>query len=62
MKQPKVVFFRGEDKKWRWRLVASNGRKLCAPGESFSSKGKAEGNFEAVCCVLFGTVRREYRP
>lgn len=59
--QPKVVFFKGKDRKWRWSLVASNGRKLCTPGESFSSKRRAEGNFDAVCCVLFGTVRRVYK-
>jgi uncharacterized protein YegP (UPF0339 family) len=48
MKKPKTVFFRGADGKWRWSLVAANGRKLCTPGESFSSKAKAEQNYYAV--------------
>lgn len=60
-KQPKVVFFKGADKKWRWTLVAKNGRKLCTPGESFSGLSKAEGNFDTVCAVLKARgIRREY--
>jgi len=56
---PKVVFFKGADKKWRWRMVATNGRNLCTPGESFSSRGKAEHNFECVCVVIHDGVRLE---
>jgi len=59
-KLPKVVFFKGEDKKWRWRMVATNGRKLCTPGESFSSLWKAEHNFECVYQVLYEMHDREY--
>ncbi len=53
---PKVVFFKGKDKKWRWSLVAANGRKLCTPGESFSSRFKAEQNYYLVQKVLRGDV------
>jgi uncharacterized protein YegP (UPF0339 family) len=53
MKNPKVVFFKDAKKKWRWSLVAANGRKLCTPGESFSSKFKAEQNYELVATLLF---------
>ena len=56
MKQPKVVFFKDTDNKWRWSLVASNGRKLCTPGESFSSKFKAEQNYYLVQKILRGDV------
>lgn len=61
--QPKVVFFRSADRKWRWSLVASNGRKLCTPGESFSSKAKAEQNYEKSALILmrFATIAREYK-
>ncbi len=54
MKQPKVIFYKGADKKWRWKMVASNGRKLCSPGESFSSYRKAVGNWYLVSCVISG--------
>jgi len=52
MKKAKVVFFRAADKKWRWSLVAANGRRLCTPGESFSSRRKAEQNFYLVEKIL----------
>ena len=53
-RQPKVLFFRDDSPKrqWRWTLVASNGRRLCTPGESFSSKTKAQQNFDTVVGIL----------
>lgn len=60
-KKPKVVFFKGEDQQWRWSLVAANGRKLCTPGESFSSRYKAEQNYSTVHCTLNCNPRAEYR-
>lgn len=48
----KVKFFKGADGQWRWSLVATNGRKLCTPGEGFSSKAAAEKNFRLVVDVL----------
>lgn len=59
---PKVVFFKGADKKWRWRMVANNGRKLCTPGESFSSRAKAEYNFDAVVAIAQFGWDTEYQP
>jgi uncharacterized protein YegP (UPF0339 family) len=44
----KVVYFKDAADKWRWSVIASNGKKLCTPGESFSSKSKAEKNFKRV--------------
>jgi len=52
MKKPKVVFFKDESGKWRWSLVAANGRKLCTPGESFSSRFKAEQNYYLCSRVI----------
>ena len=51
---PRVEFFKGADKLWRWRMVAANGRKLCTPGESFSSRTKAKYNFDCVYEVMNG--------
>lgn len=63
MKQPKVVFFKDAKKKWRWSLVAANGRRLCTPGESFSSKFKAEENYKLIGrIVAFRKVREVYQP
>lgn len=61
-RKPKVIFFKGKDKKWRWSLVAANGRKLCTPGESFSSRAKAEGNYSTVVCTLISYPREVYQP
>lgn len=52
MKKPKVVFYKDESGGYRWSLVAANGRKLCTPGESFSSKRKAEDNYRAVLVIM----------
>ena len=43
-----VEFFKDSTDHWRWRVIASNGRGICIPGESFSSKAKAEKNFKRV--------------
>jgi hypothetical protein len=51
-RQPKVIFFKGADKKWRWRMVAKNGRNICSPGESFSSHSKARYNFNCLLYVI----------
>lgn len=51
-RKPKVIFYKGADKKWRWRMVAANGRKLCSPGESFSSKRWASENFSNVAATF----------
>lgn len=61
MKQPRVKFFKGADKKWRWSLIAANGRKLCTPGESFSSKFKAEQNYYLTRKMLTSDLRLDYR-
>lgn len=61
MKHAKVVFFKDESGKWRWSLIAANGRKLCTPGESFSSKRKAEDNFYRVRSVLDGIYGHVYK-
>ena len=34
--------YRDRGKKWRWRMVSRNGRKVAASGESFHSKGNAK--------------------
>lgn len=51
-RKPKVQFFKAATGKWRWRLIAGNGRKLCTPGEDFSSRQKAADNYMLVCSVL----------
>jgi uncharacterized protein YegP (UPF0339 family) len=53
MKQPKVVFYKDADNKWRWRMVAKNGRNICSPGENFSSRAKAHNNFVCVLDVIY---------
>lgn len=40
-------------KQWRWRLVASNGRRLCTPGESFTRRAACLNNIAAVLDVQF---------
>jgi uncharacterized protein YegP (UPF0339 family) len=52
MKQPKVEFFKDTGGKWRWRMIAKNGRILCEPGESFSSKNKAQHNLQCVLIIF----------
>lgn len=55
--KPKVEFFKSANKKWRWRLVASNGRKLCTPGEDFSSRRAAREN----CARVMVAFRKDIR-
>lgn len=57
MKQPKVKFFKDAKNKWRWSLVAANGCRLCSPGESFSSKFKAEQNYYRTRKILHSDLR-----
>jgi uncharacterized protein YegP (UPF0339 family) len=56
----KVKFFKGADGQWRWSLVAGNGRKLCTPGEGFSSLTAAENNLRLVRTTLFEWWYVEY--
>lgn len=56
MKYPRVVFYMGLNDKWRWRMLAKNGRIICTPGESFSSKAKAEHNFDCVANAIWHGV------
>jgi hypothetical protein len=49
---PKVVYYRGQDKKWRWKIAAVNSRGLCCPGQGFSSRGEAIRNFDRVRKVM----------
>lgn len=39
--------------------MAANGRLLCEPGESFSSKAKATHNFNCVKNVFLNSWREE---
>jgi uncharacterized protein YegP (UPF0339 family) len=52
MRKPKIQFFKSAAGKWRWRLVAVNGRVLCTPGEDFSSRAKARHNLDCVRSAL----------
>jgi len=60
MKQPKIQFYKGADNKWRWRMVASNGRVICTPGESFSSRAKAVHNLNCLTDVIFNGYATYY--
>lgn len=42
-----VEMFRGEDKKWRWRLKATNGNIL-ATSEAYSTRAKCRSTAESV--------------
>lgn len=39
MKSAKFELYRDKAKKWRWRLVASNGRIVADSGQGYRSKG-----------------------
>lgn len=39
---PRFVTFEDKAGKWRWRLVADNGRKIATSGESFYSRTNAQ--------------------
>ena len=44
----KATYFKDNRGLWRWNVVAANSKIICTPGESFSSKAKAEKNFARV--------------
>lgn len=41
-----------KSQRWRWRIVASNGRALAASSEGFQSKAKVLKNFYRVADVM----------
>ena len=47
-KGAKATYFKDNRGLWRWNVVAANSKIICTPGESFSSKAKAEKNFARV--------------
>jgi uncharacterized protein YegP (UPF0339 family) len=55
----KLKFFKSKNGQWRWTLVARNGKKICTPGESFSSKQAAEKNYSRVADAFrYGGIER----
>lgn len=48
MKAPLLTFFAAKTgplaQRWRWRLVAKNGRIVASSGEGFRTRGGAEQN------------------
>lgn len=50
-RQPKCVIYMengipaSKARRWRWRLIAGNGRIIADGGEGYSSKGKARDGF-----------------
>lgn len=44
---PKCKVYRGEDGRWRWRLVAANGEIVC-PSQGYATHGGAAAGFRAL--------------
>jgi uncharacterized protein YegP (UPF0339 family) len=47
-RKPRLTFYRAANGQVGWRLRAANGKGLNTPGETFSSKSKAEYNLATV--------------
>ena len=47
-----LTFYLAANGQPSWRLRAANGKGVTTPGETFSSKRKAIGNFETHCALL----------
>ena len=56
-----VEMFRGEDKKWRWRLMAVNGNIL-ATSEAYSTKAKCRSTADSVASGGVSPSVREVKP
>ena len=52
-KKATIKYYRDVAGKWRWKLVASNGRNLCCPGESFASKRNARDNVRRIAGFFY---------
>jgi uncharacterized protein YegP (UPF0339 family) len=48
----KFVLFKDKGGKWRWHLIARNGRKTATSGESFSKKGNALRAARKLCAAM----------
>ena len=57
-KQAKLVVYKDRAKKYRWKLIGANGRKVASSGESFSSKTAAVLAAMRVSRVLHDASRR----
>lgn len=51
--------FLDDQQKWRWRIWAPNGRKLCTSGENFDSKGNARRALKAFLRVKAVVVEQD---
>lgn len=42
--------------RWRWRLVATNGRKLCNGGEGYARRDACIDMARAILCGAYGDL------
>lgn len=48
MRKSHIEVYKDKKHEWRWRLVASNGRKLSCSGEGFKTKATCYRNLHLV--------------
>ncbi len=48
MRQHKLFFFKDEQRLYRWRLVAANGKIVATSGENYTSLAKCKTGYESA--------------
>ena len=48
-----IQFYEDKKNKWRWRIIADNGRIIGSSSQGFANKQLAEGNLRLVYEELF---------
>ena len=57
--QMKAKLYKDRSGKWRWRIVAENGRKVACSGESFHSKSNAKRAVSSFMLAMRKTMFTE---
>lgn len=64
--RPRLVIYRRRlarpSQRWRWRLVANNGRKLANGGEGYTDRTACELQAMKVVTGAYGDVQVERKP
>ena len=47
-KVPIFEIYKDTEEKWRWRLIANNGKIICVPGEAFETQENAKANIDFI--------------
>ncbi len=52
MRPTKLILYRDKAREYRWKLVAGNGRVICASSEGFTTSASRRANIYLVCMAF----------